>query len=425
MAKEFDIETAFERALSRNEETSVRDVLEQYCGELGIPYEEKYRHRVSRRLQNKKEAARNSSSTTTQGYDKEPKEFSAIGEDGKMMPIEKYCEHYGLDMTKVKSYKLVSHTSIPYYNIVFFETKQILSLTNLQKYLDETVAKHITPVEVKPRTFLTENNIVDRLVYTDVHIGMSVNGNGDPLYGGKWDKDELLKRLEALVNHTLDFQCGNILRIDDLGDYLDGLKGETTRKGHKLPQNMNDKEVFDLGVEFKVKLVDALIGHYDTIICTNLCEDNHSGIFSYFVNQAVKGILEQKYPGIVEVVNQKKFIDHYTIGKHTIILCHGKDSESLKFGFKPQLDEKQERKIDHYCKENHLYNGNFIEFSKGDSHLALYDESTSKDFHYYNYPAFSPPSNWVKTCFSNTKSGFKFYNIHKDKNLKVAIPYWF
>ena len=117
---------------------------------------------------------------------------------------------------------------------------------------------------------------------------------------------------------------------------------------------------------------------------------------------------------------------HYTVGRHTFLLTHGKDSEAMKFGFKPFLDTRQSDKIDHYCKINNLYRpGCFIEFSKGDSHQAVFDETTSNDFDYYNYPAFSPPSNWVKTNFKNSKSGFRFFNIDKDTNLKVHIPYYF
>jgi hypothetical protein len=42
------------------------------------------------------------------------------------------------------------------------------------------------------------------------------------------------------------------------------------------------------------------------------------------------------YPGKVEVINQRKFIDHY-FSKTLLPLTHGKDSKSLKFGFKPIL----------------------------------------------------------------------------------------
>jgi len=55
-----------------------------------------------------------------------------------------------------------------------------------------------------------------------------------------------------------------------------------------------------------------------------------------------------------------------------------------------------------------------IEFSKGDSHQKIFDESTSDSFDYYNYPAFSPSSEWVQTNFKIGFSGFEFFNFKKD-----------
>ena len=60
--------------------------------------------------------------TTTNGYKPKHSHFTAIGEDGQLMPIEKYCEYYGLDHSKVRSFKLVTHTAVPFYNIAFYET---------------------------------------------------------------------------------------------------------------------------------------------------------------------------------------------------------------------------------------------------------------------------------------------------------------
>ena len=55
-----------------------------------------------------------------------------------------------------------------------------------------------------------------------------------------------------------------------------------------------------------------------------------------------------------------------------------------------------------------------IEFSKGDSHQYIFDNSTSKHFSYQNFPAFSPPSNWVQTNFQNSISGFVHFNYYKN-----------
>ena len=426
--QEFKIEKALEYY---NREQNISEACRQHCQELNIEYSEKYRNRLSRYLRSGKVDAdlENSTETETNQYKPELSNMPSAwcAEKGRFYTIEEFCDVYGLDKNSVKSSKLVSHNaSHMTYNIAFFNEEEE-AILDVDKHLDEVIQKYIEPVPSNVAgNILNNNEWFDRLVYSDVHVNMNVNGkDGDALYEGKWDEEEVLKRLDLMIEHVKTFKKSNILVITDLGDFLDGLSGQTTRKGHELPQNTNDKDAFELALKFKIKLVDSLVNDFDTIICNNITNDNHAGLFSYFVSSAVEKILTQRYSGKVKVNTMKRFINHYSIGKHTFVEMHGKDIGEMKFGFKPKLDAVQADKLDQYCKEYKLYNGNYIEVSKGDSHQAIYDDTTSNDFSYYNYPAFSPPSNWVKTNYSNTRSGFNFFNIHKEQNLKISIPYWF
>jgi hypothetical protein len=45
------------------------------------------------------------------------KNFSAIKPNGTLMNIYEWCDTYGIPKEQAKSYKLVTHTGIPYYNI--------------------------------------------------------------------------------------------------------------------------------------------------------------------------------------------------------------------------------------------------------------------------------------------------------------------
>lgn len=254
--------------------------------------------------------------------------------------------------------------------------------------------------------------LFDRLVLTDIHIGMNPNPDGFSLYGGKWDEEELNNRLRKVIDYVVNNQFSNKLIIHDLGDYMDGWDGFTTRGGHSLPQNMDNQKAFDVGLTFKIKLIDSLIDYYNEIEVINICNDNHAGAFGYVVNSAFKSFIELKYPDNVKVINQRKFIDHYLIDNRCFILTHGKDDKSLKFGFKPILDSNQIEKIKNYIDENKLHRYK-IEFSKGDSHQLIFDSSTSKHFEYQNFGAFSPPSNWVQTNFQNSISSFTFFNYYK------------
>ena len=346
--------------------------------------------------------------------------LSAWNDEGYMMDIDKYCEHYQLPRHDIKSYKLVSHTGTPYYNILFKDNEIIedvdllVSISNL--LIDVPKVKLIK----RPDSKLT-----DRLIYTDVHVGMDASRKDLAQYAMDWNKDELFKRVNIMVSEVVANKTSNTIIVDELGDYMDGYNAQTTRGGHALPQNMTNEECFDSGLTAKMILVKELSKHWEYVVFNNICEDNHAGSFGYIVNSAFKSLCEVSFNN-VEVNNFQKFINHYFIGSHCHVITHGKDSRNLKFGFKPHLDPKQIEKIDQYLKNEKIYNkAEFIEFTKGDSHQYLMDCASTDDFDYFNVMAFSPSSEWVQTNFKKGRSGFVMQSIDNNKRGKVTKPFWF
>lgn len=345
-------------------------------------------------------------------------------EKSEFYKIEGYCDKYNLDINTVKSSKLVSHNAgHMVYNIAFNPT------INEQSGIDESFITKVVKEHVKataPFSFISvsDDNFFDRCVMTDIHLNMDPSGeiNTLPMYDHKWGRDEVFKRLNKTIEHIIEFKKGDTLVIDELGDFMDGLQGQTTRGGHHLPQTISDKEAFKLGIDFKMHLIDSLVQVYDKVILNNVTNDNHSFLFGFFVNAAVKNIVDLKYPNKVEYNILEKFLSHYSVGSHTFVISHGKDSGEKKFGFKATYDPKASDVIDAYCKTHGLYNGNFIEFSMGDQHQRIFDSTSSNDFDYNAYGAFSPPSNWVGTNFKDTASSVDMFNIHKTKKLKINYP---
>jgi len=347
---------------------------------------------------------------------------------GRNMNIEEYCERYNLPYKHLTSWKAVTHTGTPYYNVVFKTVSEQIEEDLTEDYIEKCILKHVAPVMpseviVKPSTGYDDGNI-DRLIYSDVHIGLDPNGDRKiALYPRNWHKEDIFAAQDEMISMVRRRQTGATLVIDELGDFMDGWDGQTVRKGHHLPQCMTNEEAFDVGLEFKIRLVQKLAPFYDQIICNNVCEDNHAGAFGYVVNKAFKQFIELQFPNKVNVWNRREFITHYHIANHTFVLCHGKDAAHLKFGFKPQLDPKQSEKIDQYLKHHELYkSGNKIEFSKGDSHQLLFDMCTSDDFEYMNYPAFSPSSDWVQVNFKKGRQGFVIQHLDAKSKDKFIDP---
>lgn len=272
--------------------------------------------------------------------------------------------------------------------------------------IESIIKKHIKPIQYEAMPLPVKLSDFDTLTYTDVHIGMDTDKFKNSLYPVKWDKEEVMKSANIMYQEVLKKQDSQTLVIDELGDFLDGFNGKTTRGGHDLPQNMTNEEAFDTALSFKMHLVDRLVNIYPNLIFNNICNDNHAGSFGYFVNSAFKSLVNQKYPNI-EVNNYRQFISHYFIGDICFIITHGKDDTTLKFGFKPHLESNQIQKIDQYCKQKGIYKtAKRIIFKKGDSHQCLFDLSGSDDFDYYNYPALSPSSQWVQNNFKLGRRGF-------------------
>jgi len=351
-------------------------------------------------------------------------EMKAWDDEGNLMDIERFCDYHNLPYEHIKKYKLVSHTGSPYYNVEFKPIEIDFEGVDFEEIIEEAVKRNVKPLKLCAEVS-GYTQTFDRAIVSDIHVGLEPNPKNNSLYGGEWNRDELMNRADELVARILDNQTSETLIIDDLGDLVDGWNGETTRGGHGLPQNMDNKEQFDNAFDFKVRIAEGVCKNYAHIMFNNVCEDNHGGSFTYIVNSSFKRFAEERYPNI-NVINHNKFISHYKVGQHCIILSHGKDSKHLKFGFKPQLDPKQIEKIDQYIKANNLYNqSRWIEFSKGDSHQCLFDMSSSDDFDYMNYPAFSPSSDWCQTNFKKGRSGFVIQTIDANRKEKVIKPFWF
>jgi len=347
-------------------------------------------------------------------------------ETGQNMDIDTYCEYYNLPRKDVTSYKFISHTGTPHYNIVFKETvDKVVEEFNF----DSIMAKHlegVTPVVFENKLSLPQAKFTadfDTLTYTDVHIGMDTNSDNNSMYAEVWNKEVIMAAAKEMIKVTLAEQQSSVLVVDELGDFLDGLNGYTTRGGHKLPQNMSDEEAFDCAIEFKLALLHGLAPHYSSLLFNNICNDNHAGSFGYFVNSAVKELAGVLYPEHVKVVNHRQFINHYYVENTCYIITHGKDDKTLKFGFKPFLDSKGIEKIDQYCKQNDIYrNSTKVVFKKGDSHQAVFDMATSDDFFYFNYPALSPSSQWVQNNFKKGRRGFVLESS-RDTDITIKMKF--
>jgi hypothetical protein len=299
--------------------------------------------------------------------------------------------------------------------VIHTKESQNKALFELNK---ETIRESVKELDLKPLNVAKIGEISDKILlvtYTDVHVGMNIQND---LYdSGFWGEDELIETLRAMVSH-IGFRFNNHSKIvvQDLGDFVDGYNGETTRGGHKLPQNMSNTECFKIASKFKIELAKKLAIHGVPLEFHSVVNDNHGGDFGNLVNIHVKEVLSYLLPEAKYNISED-FISHYIVGKWAFIICHGKDAKFMKFGFKPQIDQKAKDHIVNYIDKHDLHRYK-IAFCKGDSHQLIRDSSNPK-FEYNSYMALSPSSEWVSTNFAKGRRGFAIEEI--DGNLKSFL----
>lgn len=160
------------------------------------------------------------SKTKANDYNKEkPFILSAWGSDGKMMDIDKYCNHYNLPKENITSYKLVSHTGTPFYNIVFKEN----ILDTLEGDLEEI--RLILNKELK-RTYKyvpvsSNRNCQYTIKWSDLHFGAHIQ---NLLLTPDYDSNILLSGLLRSIEETNELGF-NKVHVHINGDLIESFSG--------------------------------------------------------------------------------------------------------------------------------------------------------------------------------------------------------
>jgi hypothetical protein len=253
---------------------------------------------------------------------------------------------------------------------------------------------------------------------SDKHVGALTHPTA--LYGNEYNEnvfeERMNKTLEEIERQVKTYGRLEDLFICDLGDSLDGWNGYTTRGGHQLPQNMDNKEAFMTYLYAHKRFFDTLVernlaNNIHAVMQTN---DNHSSSFGYITNQALNLYLSTAYP-FIKVTIMEKFLEHFDYGKHTFIFTHGKDSEDLKHGLPLFLTEKAENFLNKYINHHSLGENKNISIIKGDLHTESMQQAYK--FRYRNVLSMYGSSKWIMNNFGPGYPGVSFDLVEKDTDL--------
>ena len=177
--------------------------------------------------------------------------LSAWDSQGYMMDIDKYCKVYGLPRNDISSYKLVSHTGTPFYNIVFKEKEGFSDdfdyIGELKKQLD-----NISIVKLKGK-----GRGIRVATLTDFHFGAYISAmNITPEFSISI-LCEMLNNAADRVNR-LNSERVDVHILGDLIESFTGLNHKNSWKG--LGKGMFGVSAIKLFVElFKKHFLDLVI----------------------------------------------------------------------------------------------------------------------------------------------------------------------
>ncbi len=281
--------------------------------------------------------------------------------------------------------------------------------------LHEILTEELPPI-LLPRVF---NTCMKALVVyvADEHVGAYVPENA--MYRNDYNAGIYEERKMAILNKIMEesqihgpFEK---IIIISLGDNMDGLGGQTTRGGHPLPQNMSDRTAFDtylrINKQFWDKLLSSRAAYNYEYHCQTNC--NHSGIFGYVTNRGVEIYLNARYPQVKTRI-YSRFIDHFKLGIHTIMICHGKDEKNRKVNLPLALNANTNVYIKEYMDYYKIpADASLVHFCKADLHQNASQDG--KGFRYRNTLSLFGSSAWIMDNFGNSRPGFSFDIYHLER----------
>lgn len=280
----------------------------------------------------------------------------------------------------------------------------------LKNIIQETLGDDYLTFKIEYQKQTNEKCLV--IYLADLHIGACNKGSQ---YENNYNEKEYYSRLEKILKEiskqvTL-YSNFESVKVIQLGDEIDGWCENTTRGGHKLPQNLNNREQFksyiDSIIWFFQELHKMNVGSNLEFISVG--DSNHSGDIGYIVNLSLKYIFELKFPNVIFTLFDK-FIEHIFYNEHCLIISHGKDKELMFKNLPLNLDLKTENYFNDYIRVNKIKSKSKLVIS---ADLHQYSTQVGKNFRYTKIPSVFGSSGWIQANFGYTQPAFVYQILDK------------
>lgn len=329
--------------------------------------------------------------------------------------LSNVCDERGIEITQIshywdKSKEISAFVKMP-------DAGEQATLIEAVKEILSEYNPDFQPFQLHAVPSGDNNNKALKVTIADAHVGMDPNKNNNSIFKYEYNAEIFNQNIDHVIKSIIkEYNTHGrfeVLIIQDMGDGLDGVDAMTLRKGHTLPQNLDNVGQFKTYVYGKLRLAETAIkmNIADRVEFKSTANCNHAGWFGEIANITIQSILERAYdPALFDFYIQTDFIEHFYYGDHCFIMTHGKDKDHMKHGLPKHLDFKTQAFVNSYI-DHYEINAKYIHFEKADLHTTSLDRS--KKFDYRNFMSFAPPSGWVQNNFGDTYSGYAIQTIPK------------
>lgn len=253
---------------------------------------------------------------------------------------------------------------------------------------------------------------------SDVHIGAKVESNS--LYDNEWNGVECKRRLQKILEAIPTFGHLDTLIINLMGDMIDGMDGQTARRDHIMPQNMDNMEQIKTYINLMMWFVKSI---YESGVCNNLKiysvkDGNHDGISGYLSTSLLLSQINLMYPNVYTKIFED-FFGYYEFGGHTWVISHGKDDKHMKRGLPVNLDDKNKAKLYEWLQYKGLLNSKKVHIVKGDLHTENFNSCNLLD--YRNVLSLFGASDYSNYNFGRNQYGISYEYFIGDNLMRGTL----
>ena len=262
-----------------------------------------------------------------------------------------------------------------------------------------TIDGNYTPKTYTP-CYNTDKTLI--LHISDTHVGAALSSTS--LFSNDWSESEFARRLEELVNRVSNFGPFDKIIINLLGDYLDGMDGMTARRDHVMPQNMDNKQQFNVFIKYMLRFIADIQSLCNNVEIYAVPEGNHGGYSDYFAIKALQFATNSYFPNIPFTVFDR-YYGVFSVGSHRYLVFHGKDGQFMKKPMPLNLNDATSTLLRDWMDREQM-TGENIHIIKGDLHSN--NLNSCRKFDYRNVLSLFGDSDYSQMNYVSNSYGVSY-----------------